>query len=152
MSEWEWATLSAALHPSQQQNLLWVELCPLKESCWNSWQKIMWVRYLEWHNSHCAYCWVILDKTEYIFLDLLEGHCTLVLVYLLSHVWLFCQSMDCSPSASSVYGISQAGILELVAISFSKKSYQLRDRTWVSWIGRWILYHWDTFEASSYII
>jgi len=27
--------------------------------------------------------------------------------------------MDCSPSASSVYGISQARILERVAISFS---------------------------------
>ena len=38
----------------------------------------------------------------------------------LSCVWLFCDHMDCSLPGSSVHGISQAGILELVAISFSK--------------------------------
>ena len=32
----------------------------------------------------------------------------------------------------SVYGILQAGVLEWVAISFSKGSSQLRDQTWVS--------------------
>ena len=30
--------------------------------------------------------------------------------------------MDCSPPSSSVHGISQAGILECIAISFSKTS------------------------------
>ena len=39
--------------------------------------------------------------------------------------WLtLCNSMDCSPPGSSVYGITQARILEWVAISFS------RDQTW----------------------
>ena len=38
----------------------------------------------------------------------------------LSHVQLFCDPMDCSPRGSSVHGISQAGILEQVAISFSR--------------------------------
>ena len=33
-----------------------------------------------------------------------------VVVYLLSHVWLFWDSMDCSPPASSVHGILQATI------------------------------------------
>ena len=33
-----------------------------------------------------------------------------------------CDPMDCSPSSSSVQGISQAGILELIAISFSRGS------------------------------
>ena len=33
--------------------------------------------------------------------------------WLLSHVQLFCNPMDCSPPGSSVHGISQAGILEL---------------------------------------
>ena len=45
--------------------------------------------------------------------------------------------------ASSVHGISQARILEWVAISSSRGSYQIRDRThisWVSCIGRWFLY------------
>jgi len=52
--------------------------------------------------------------------------------------------MDCSPPGSSVHGILQAIILEWVAISFSGGSSQPRDRTWVSWISRQILYHWAT--------
>jgi len=38
-----------------------------------------------------------------------------------------CDPMDCSPSGSSVHGISQARILEQVAISFSRGSSQPRD-------------------------
>ena len=37
--------------------------------------------------------------------------------------------MDCSPPGSSVHGISQARILEWVAISFSRGSSQPRDQT-----------------------
>ena len=37
--------------------------------------------------------------------------------------------MDCSPPGSSVHGISQARILEWVAISFSRGSSRPRDRT-----------------------
>jgi len=37
--------------------------------------------------------------------------------------------MDCSPPGSSVHGISQARILEWVAISFSRGSSQHRDQT-----------------------
>ena len=39
-----------------------------------------------------------------------------------------CNSMDCSPPGSSVHGISQARILERVAISFSRASSQPWDR------------------------
>ena len=39
---------------------------------------------------------------------------------LLSRVWLFCNSMDCSLPGSSFPGIVQARILEQVAIFFSK--------------------------------
>ena len=39
--------------------------------------------------------------------------------------------MDCRPPGSSVHGISQARILEWVAISFSRGSSQPRDQTWV---------------------
>ena len=46
-----------------------------------------------------------------------------------------CDPMECSPAASSVHGISQARILEWVAISFSRGSSQPRDRTWVSRIA-----------------
>ena len=43
-----------------------------------------------------------------------------------------CNSMDCSPPSSSVRGISQARILEWLAISFSRGSFWPRDWTWVS--------------------
>ena len=43
--------------------------------------------------------------------------------------------MDCSPPGSSNHGILQARILEWVAISFSRGSSWLRDRTQVSCIA-----------------
>ena len=53
---------------------------------------------------------------------------------LLSRVQLFAIPMDCSPPGSSVHGISQARIVEWVAISFSRGSSQPRYQTWVSYI------------------
>ena len=50
---------------------------------------------------------------------------------------------------SSIHGISQARVLEWVAISFSRGSSPLRDRTPVSCIGRQILYHCITWESLS---
>ena len=78
----------------------------------------------------------------------------------LSHVWLFvtpwtaaqqaslsislslssvaqscptlCNPVDCSLPGSSVHGIFQAIVLEWIAISFSRGSFQPRDRTLVS--------------------
>ena len=38
-----------------------------------------------------------------------------------------CNPMDCSPPGSSVHGILQAGILEWVAIPFSRGSSQPQD-------------------------
>ena len=58
--------------------------------------------------------------------------------------------MDYSLPGSSAYGISQARILEGVAISFFGWSPWPRNRTHVSWIGRGILYHWATWEAHIY--
>ena len=55
--------------------------------------------------------------------------------------------MACSMPSSSVHGISQARILEWVAISFSRGSSWPRDRIHVSCIGRWIPYHQTTREA-----
>ena len=59
-----------------------------------------------------------------------------------------CNPMDCRPPCSSVHGISQARILEWVAISFSRGSSQPRDQTHISCLScRWILYHYATWEA-----
>ena len=58
-----------------------------------------------------------------------------------------CYPTNCSAPGSSVRGILQAGILEWVAMPSSRGSSQLRDQTQVSHMGRWILYHWTTWEA-----
>ena len=63
---------------------------------------------------------------------------------------ILCDPMDCSLPGSSVYGIIPAKILELVAISSSRESSWPKDPTCISYspcIGRWILYHWATWEA-----
>ena len=50
-------------------------------------------------------------------------------------LYLTCDSMDSSLVDSSVHGILQARMLEWVAISFSKGSFQPRNRTQVSCIA-----------------
>ena len=50
--------------------------------------------------------------------------------------------MNCTLPGSSVHGISQARILEWVAISYSKGSSQPRDRSCISCSGRGVLYPW----------
>ena len=49
-----------------------------------------------------------------------------------------CNAMDCSKTVSFVHGISQARILEWVAVSFCKGFSRPRDRTCISFIGKWI--------------
>ena len=56
-----------------------------------------------------------------------------------------CNPMDYSPSGSSVHGISQARILEWVAIPFSRGSSQPRDQT--LYLCKKIRYCWATGEA-----
>ena len=58
--------------------------------------------------------------------------------------------MNCSAPGSTVHGVVQARILEWVAISSSRGSSKPRDQTRISFIscvGRWILYHCATWEA-----
>ena len=56
--------------------------------------------------------------------------------------------MDYSLPGFSVHAISQARILEWVAISFPRGSFWPRNWTQVSCIDRWILYCWATKEAN----
>ena len=63
-----------------------------------------------------------------------------------------CDSMDCSPPGSSVYGILQARILEWVAISFSKESSWPSNRTCVSCIAGRFFTNWATREAPLWCI
>ena len=76
-------------------------------------------------------------------------HSSPLCVFMLSHVQLFTTPWICSLLGSSVHRIFQAGILEWVAISFSRGSSRPRDRTCIpciSCIGRRILYHCATWE------
>ena len=58
-----------------------------------------------------------------------------------------CNPVDCSLSGSSIHGILQARILECVAISFSRRSSQPRNRTQVSRIAGRRFNFWATREA-----
>ena len=57
-----------------------------------------------------------------------------VVVQSISHIRLFCNPTDYTPPGSCVHGISQARILEWVAISFSSWA---RNRAWVSCLAGW---------------
>ena len=64
--------------------------------------------------------------------------------------------MDCSTPGPSVHGISQGGLLEWVAISFSRGSSRPRDRELMSLessalAGRFF-YHWATREALERVV
>ena len=78
-----------------------------------------------------------------------HGLCSLACVCMraksLQSCLTLCNPMDCSPPGFSVHGISQARILERVAVPSSRGSSWPRNRTrvsFVSCIGRWVLYHW----------
>ena len=62
-----------------------------------------------------------------------------------------CDPMDCSLPGSSIPGISQARVLEWVAISFSRWSSQSRDQTQVSRTAGRRFTVWTTREAPLFI-
>ena len=101
-----------------------------------------------------GWLFISMFKMYWVFLDIrelpgwnassLEGlHACYVMSYVMS------DPTDCSPPGSSVREILQARILEWVAIPFSRRSSRPRDRTWVSCIGRWVLFHCATWNAQS---
>ena len=65
----------------------------------------------------------------------------------LSRFRSLCDPMDCSLPGSSICGISQARILEWVAVSFSRGSSQPRDQTQVSCIAGKLFTFWATRES-----
>ena len=58
-----------------------------------------------------------------------------------------CYPMDCSPPGSSDLGISQARIMEWVAVSFSGEIFPPREQSHVSCTDKWTLYCWANWEA-----
>ena len=92
------------------------------------------------HSLISKFCWIHdQDSSYYDFISIGQNwakYCIFYLVKFLFHLELIicccclaaklcltlCDPTDCSPPGSSVHGISQAGILEWVAISFSRGS------------------------------
>ena len=78
----------------------------------------------------------------------------LLLLYVCVHAQLYptlCDPMNCNLPGSYVHGVSQARVLKWVVFSPSRISSRPWDRTHVScfsYVGRWILYHWVTWEAN----
>ena len=61
-----------------------------------------------------------------------------------------CDPMDCRPPGSSVHGVLQARMMEWVAISFSRGSFQPKDQTRVSCITGKFFTIWATRESLEY--
>ena len=94
------------------------------------------------------YCFA-LEKHTYLRCTVMPmntlSHCCAVYVLShFSHVWLSCNTLDCSLPGSFVHGILQVKILEWVAMTSSRGSSWPRDQNCVSYIscvGRQMLYH-----------
>ena len=84
--------------------------------------------------SHAIYCLRIFQVRNTVCV------CVCVCVSVAQLYPTHCDPMDCSPPGSSVHGILQARILKWVVIPFSRGSFQIMDRTWVSCTGMRILY------------
>ena len=72
----------------------------------------------------------------------------LLCVCMFSCVWLCATPWIAALEGPFVHGISQAKILEWIAISFSRGSSWPREWTYISWVsctGGQVLYHWATW-------
>ena len=93
-----------------------------------------WPVYLQPTVQHGLLFWFLFSGTRIFWIPL----CVCVLIA--QSCPTFCDPVDCGPPGSSTHGILQSGILEWVAIPFSRRSSWPRDWTWVFCIaGRFLL-------------
>ena len=86
------------------------------------------VEVLQFLLEHFRSLKIINDSKEFLFMWVMQAG-----VHVQSCLTL-CDCMVCSPPGSSVHWMSQARILEWVALSFSRGLSPLRDRTCISWV------------------
>ena len=98
------------------------------DGCQNS-SPLVQVLFLDWQPTRCGVCSLCFGCDSFCFPGF---QLFVVVVWLLSHVPLFRDPMDCRLPGSSVHGILHARILEWVAMSFFRGSSCLRDQTRVS--------------------
>ena len=92
-----------------------------------------------------SYTGILQNSKEPVFLNSLIFICCCCCLVAQSHSTPW-DLMDYSPQGSSVHRILQARLLEWVTISFSRGSFQPRNRTGISHNCRQILYHSVTWE------
>ena len=113
--------------------------------------KIYWVTLFARHLAKCL-TWII--PSDLILSCMWEEILSLCLCIHICRMLMLIQSCPtlCLPG-SSIHGILQARILEWVSMSSTRVSSRPRKQTsvsWVSCVGRWILYHWAIREAHVY--
>ena len=105
--------------------------------------------------SHILSYWYC-TKFHIIFLYLVENCSYLyfwnlvLMICLFSRIWLFDTLWFITLQAPLSMGFSRQRILEWVAMPSTRRSSQLRDQTCVSYIsciGRWVLYHYHHLES-----
>ena len=120
----------------------------------------LWMKHLKWviwSNPPAKGTYVLLETHTHVCHPVLSNYtecratwCVCVCVCeSLSHVWLFCNLMDCNLPGSSVHGILQARIMEWVAIYSSRGSSWPRDWTWVSCMAGGFFTLWAARQAHS---
>ena len=116
--------------------------------CFNQWI-VCCVNYISiklfGKNRYTEKVWLLSPATQLSFLET----ASLPVSHSRDSLYMLSLSRDqlFATPGSSVHGIYQARILEWIAISYPRGSSQPRDWTQVSYIGKWILYHWATWEA-----
>ena len=94
-------------------------------------------------SSHTCLC-----HHTYMHISISMTRCECVYIHVKVKVLVtqlcLCDPMDCSPPGSSICGILQAGILEWIAMPFSKGCSQPRDQTWVSHMAGKFFSIWAT--------
>ena len=121
-----------------------------QKSClsWQKWRKLN----LRLQAASQVYCTLPAGISASTFLVFVPLDWKVKVKVLVAQLYLhLCDPMDCSLPGSSVNGILQARILEWVAIPFSRRSSQPRDRTQVFWIAGRFFTNWATRDAPQII-
>ena len=107
---------------------------------WGFWEGLNTLLFMM-HLEHCPGTWYMLYYWHWCCWS-----CLKVKVLVAQSCPALCNPMGCSPPGSSVPRILQAGILEWVAIPFSRGSSWPRDQTQVSHITGRFFTVWATWE------
>ena len=99
-----------------------------------------------------AHCWREFKRVKPLWKTVVSRKIKNRIMCMLSYVWFFATPWTYNLPGFSLHGILQARILEWVAIAFSRRSSQPRDRTRVSCIAGRFFTVWATSEAYDLII